>query len=103
MHDADVVGELADHTHVVCDEEAGEAKVAAEIAEQVQNLGLHRDIECAGGFIADQEFGLRDESAGDADALALTAGELRGEALEEGGRDAAALEGVGSTGELVLA
>ena len=47
-----------------------------EIVEQVQDLRLDRDVERADRFVADDEVGVERERAGDADALALAAGEF---------------------------
>jgi hypothetical protein len=60
----------------VRDEEVGEAELALQIAHQVQDLRLHRDVERRGRLVADEELGLERERARDRDALALPAREL---------------------------
>ena len=44
--------------------------------QQVDDLRLDRDVERRDRLVGDQELGLDDERPGDADALALPAGEL---------------------------
>ena len=45
-------------------------------AEQLDDLGLDRDVEGGDRLVGDDELGLEREGAGDGDALALAAGEL---------------------------
>jgi hypothetical protein len=52
-----------------------------EVGEQVEDLGLDRDVESAYRFVEDEEVGFECEGAGDTDALALPAGELVGVAI----------------------
>jgi len=54
-----------------------------QLLQQVDDLGLNRYIEGGDGFVADQEQRVGGQRAGDADALALAAGELVGEAVDE--------------------
>ena len=61
---------------------------AAEILEQLQHFGLDRHVQGGGRFIGDDDVGIVGQRHGDADALALTAGEFMG----VGGR---AVAGVG--------
>ena len=67
---------MLDHAHVVGDEQVGQPELALELLEQVQDLGLDRHVEGRDRLVADDQVGLEDERAGDADALALAAGEL---------------------------
>ena len=76
IHDHDAVRQVLDDAKVVTDEQVGQIKPRTQIHEQVQDLRLDRDIQRRDGFIADQEFRLHRKGAGDADALALAAGEL---------------------------
>src|SRR5262245_39142729 len=46
------------------------------MGEQVQDLGLDRDVERADGFVSDDELGLERQRPGDANALPLPAAEL---------------------------
>jgi hypothetical protein len=47
-----------------------------QVLQQVDDLRLDRDVERRDRLVADDELGLDGERAGDADALALAAGEL---------------------------
>src|ERR1700687_1057248 len=58
------------------DEEIGQAEVALQLCEKVDDLRAHADVESRNGFIAHHELGTQGESAGDADALTLSAGEF---------------------------
>ena len=49
--------------------------------QQVDDLGLDRDVERGDGLVGDDQLGLQRERAGDADALPLAAGERVGEAV----------------------
>src|SRR5262249_40037192 len=76
VHHRDAVGEVADHAEVVGDEEVGEAELALEVAQEVQDLRLDRDVERRGRLVADEHARADGERARDADALALPAREL---------------------------
>ena len=51
-------------------------KVALQLAQQIENLRLHRDIERRRGFVADDQFRLDCQGSRDRDALPLAAGEF---------------------------
>ena len=76
IHHRDLVGEVLHHREVVRDEEVGEALLALQLAHQVEQLRLHRDVERAGGFVAHDHPRRHRERARHRDALTLTAGEL---------------------------
>ena len=63
-HDRDAVGNVLDHREVVADEEIGEAECLPEVAEQVQDLRLHRDVERRGRLVEDQQVGLQRRGRG---------------------------------------
>lgn len=88
MHDGDAIAEVADERHGVGDEEVGEAVLALEVAEEVDDLGSDGDVEGADGFVEDQELGAEGEGSGDVDALALASAELVRVAGEGGGVEA---------------
>ena len=52
------IGELAYDGQVVADHEIGDAGLVADVGEQVQHLGLDRDVEGGGGFVEDEHGGL---------------------------------------------
>jgi hypothetical protein len=60
----------------VGDEEVGQAELALQVLEQVDDLRLHDTSSAETGSSQTMSFGLERERAGDADALALAAGEL---------------------------
>ena len=57
-------------------EQHGNAKLGLEALQQFQDAGLHRYIQRREHLVAEKEFGLCDESAGNRHALAFTAREL---------------------------
>ena len=61
---------------VVADEQQRHAVSFAEFAQQVHDLRLHRDVQCAYGLVADQQPRSHDRGARDRDALALTAAQF---------------------------
>ena len=64
------------HGEVVGDEQVGEAELALQVLQQVEDLRLDRHVERRDRLVADDELRLERERAGDADALALPAGEF---------------------------
>ena len=75
IHDSDAVGDVTDEAEVVGDEQQRQAKAILQFEEQVDDLGLHGDVERRDRFVGDDHGGLDRERAGDTDALALAAGE----------------------------
>src|SRR5687768_6571431 len=63
---------------VVGDHDDGFAEVAGERAEQVEDVGGGFPVEVAGRIVGDEQRRIRDEGAGDGDALFLAAGKLGG-------------------------
>ena len=57
-------------------EEIGQTEFALEVDQQVDHLGLHRDVEGRDRFVADQQPGFQGECPCDTDALALAAREF---------------------------
>jgi hypothetical protein len=69
------------------DQQVGESAAALQGVQQVEDLGLHRDVQGGGGFVQQDQLGLGDERPGDGDALPLAARELVGVAVQVVGRD----------------
>jgi hypothetical protein len=55
----------------VADEDVGEVARFLQALEQVEHLGLDRDVQRADRLIADDQLGLERQCAGNADALTL--------------------------------
>ena len=68
--------DVPDDGEVVGDDQVGEPEPLLEVGEQVEHLRLHRHVERRHRLVGDQQVRLEREGARDADALALTAGEL---------------------------
>jgi serine kinase of HPr protein (carbohydrate metabolism regulator) len=64
------------HGEVVGDEQIGKAEAALQVLQQVDDLRLDRDVEGGDRLVAHDQVGIDRQRAGDADALALAAGEL---------------------------
>ncbi len=76
VHDRDPVRDVADDREVVRDEEVRQLEVGLEGLEQVDDLGLDRDVERRDRLVADDEVRVERERAREPDALALAAREL---------------------------
>ena len=76
VHHGHAVGDVAHHREVVGDEDVGEPQLVLEVLHQVHHLRLHRHVERRDRLVADDDLGVQGQAAGDADALALTTGEL---------------------------
>ena len=76
VHDRDTAGDVFDDGEVVRDEQVRKAQLALQVFKHVDDLRLDGHVQRGNRLVADDELGVRGERAGDADALALTAGEL---------------------------
>ena len=82
---------------VVTDEDHGQTELVTQVEQQIEDLGLDRDVQGADCLISDEDLRLCGERAGDADTLSLAAGELLGVArrlrapADRPGRAAAAM------------
>ena len=81
IHHGDRVSDVLHDAEVVRDEEIGEALFAAELAEQIEQLGLHGHIERGDGARHRSAVSAPAPGRGDADALPLAARELMGVAV----------------------
>ena len=75
-HDGDVGSELRDNGKTVGDEEVGEAKFLLEFLKEKKDLCADGNVESRDGFIGNDERRAENQGAGNADALALAAGEF---------------------------
>ncbi len=83
IHDGDAIGNVADDADVVGYEEVGEAELIAQIGQEVQDLGAHREVESAYCLVAYQHTRVQREGAGNRDSLPLSPGEGMGVAVED--------------------
>ena len=85
---------MADDAEVMGDEEVGQPELVLHVLEQVDDLRLHGDVERGDRLVGDDQLGPQRKCAGDADALALAAGELVREPVVVLGLQADAVEQV---------
>ena len=76
-------GEDLDDGEVVGDEQAGEADLPLQLLEQVEHAGLDRHVERRRRLVGDEQPRTERQRPGDADPLALAAGELVGVAVAQ--------------------
>jgi len=74
---------VADHAQVVGDEQIGQTQLVLQVLQQVDDPGLDGDIQGRDRLVADDKLWIGGQSAGDADALPLPAGELVEKEIEE--------------------
>ena len=80
------------HRQIVGDQQIGEAEPLLQIAHEIENLRLDRDVERRGRLVADDQIGVRGDRARDRDPLALAAGEFVRKFSRVGGIEADELE-----------
>ena len=74
-HHDDAIGDLGDHAHVVRDERDRHPLLVLQHLDQLEDLGLDRDVERGGRLVGDQQLRLARERHRDHHALAHAAGE----------------------------
>ena len=92
VHHGDTVGDVAHHRQVVGDEQVGQPELVLQLLEEVDDAGLDADVERRHRLVEDDELRLDRQRPGDADALALAAGELVRVAVGVLGRQADELQ-----------
>ena len=75
-HHRDVVGHVRHHAHVVRDEQDAGVELVLEGTKEVEDLGLHRDVEGRGGLVGDDHLGVTGQRHRDDDALTHAAREF---------------------------
>ena len=73
IHDHYPAGNVPHEAQVVGDEQIGEVETLPELHQQVDDLGLHRNVQGRGGLIQDNEGGIGGKSPGDRHHLLLPA------------------------------
>ncbi len=86
------MADVLDHGEVVGDEQVGELELVLQLHQQVDDLRLDRDVERRHRLIADDQLGIERQRAGDADPLALAAGEFVRIGVHRLGPEAGAFE-----------
>ena len=76
IHDQHPVGRVQDQAEVVADQHGGEADLALQVLDRLDNRLLHQDIKRGGGLIEDDQPRVEGERQADGDALPHAAGEL---------------------------
>ena len=76
IHDRDARADVLHDREIVGDEQISQAEFILEIGQQVDDLRLDRDVERRYRLVAHDQFRRYRKGAGDADALALAAGEF---------------------------
>ena len=55
VHHRHAIGGFGDHAEVVGNQQQRQVELALHLAQQVENLRLHGDIECGGRLVGDHE------------------------------------------------
>src|SRR5882724_3667313 len=76
IHHGDAMADMRYDREIMRDEQIGEAMLALQIDQEIDHLGLDRDVERGHWLVADDQPRPERQRAGDADALALAAGKL---------------------------
>ena len=76
VDDVDPVAQLGDHAEVVGDEQDRGAVAVADLAQQIEHLGLDRDVERGGRLVGDQQLGAERQAHRDHRPLLHAAREL---------------------------
>ena len=84
VEDRDAVGHRQGLVLVVRDEDERDADLALDLLELHLHLLAQLEVERAERLVEEQDLGAVDEGAGERDALALAAGQLRGRAVAVG-------------------
>jgi hypothetical protein len=88
VHDRRPLADLGDDRQVVGDQDQSQAEVTGQPGEQLQDLGLHHDVERGGRLVRQQDLRLTGERHRDRGALPHATGELVRVPVTGGGRDA---------------
>ena len=76
IHHRNTRGEIAHHRHGVRDKEIGQAKLALQLRQQVDDLRSHADVERRNRLIRDDELRTQRQRPRDPDALPLSSAEF---------------------------
>ncbi len=76
VHDHDVVGPVGHHPEVVGDQDDRHVALPLQVGQQIEDLGLHGDVEAGGGLVGHDQPGSAGQGDGDHHPLAHTARQL---------------------------
>ena len=76
VHDANTIGDAADDTEIVGDEQQAHSEPGSDIRQQRQDLRLHGDVQRRGRLVSDQQVRFIGERHRDHHTLTLAAGQL---------------------------
>ena len=82
VHHGHPVGDVAHHRQVVGDEDVRQPEVLLQVLQQVDHLGLHRDVQGRDGLVTHDDLGAERNTAGNPDTLTLATGELVGVTID---------------------
>ena len=80
LHDDDAVAQRAHDFQIMRYEQVGQPALTLQLAQQLDDLRLHRQVQRRGRLVEQDEFRFKRDGAGDGEALALAAGEFVREA-----------------------
>jgi len=76
VHDGDAIGKTAHDIEIVADEHDRHTEALLQVGKKIEDLRLHRHVECGGGLVRDQQIGFVGHCHGDHHTLALSAGQF---------------------------
>ena len=78
IHHRHFLAEVANHTQIVGNEQISQVEFFPQVFQQVDDLGLDRNIQGRNCFITDDEFGVQGECPGDSNTLPLASAHFVG-------------------------
>src|SRR5919108_1138332 len=72
-HHGDSVGHVINDGQIVRDEEISELELALKVLEKIEDLGLHRNVECGHGLVANHHIRIESKRACNTNSLPLAA------------------------------
>ena len=85
VHHANLIGQVADDGQIVRDEDVGDGLALLYVRQQVEDGRLDRDVETGDGLVAEHDVGIARKGPCDGHALALSAAQRAGVAVEQRG------------------
>ena len=76
VQNGNVIADLFHNAHLMGDDHNRDAQLLVDVLDQGQDSMGGVGVQCAGGFIAEQNFGVRCQCTGNGNALLLAAGQL---------------------------